>query len=278
MTSRVPNVLMPWLASTAATIIAASLPSAPVHAAPPGWRLVWSDDFDEFDQQKWRRVASDQPTNNSLHAYLPEQVSVSDGKLVILSENKPSGELPYRSGQVISRSAQRLGRWEVRAQLPATPGLWPAIWLLPDAPWPSKGEIDIMENRGNQPTLTSSAFHWGASEPYEHHFKTIEQQTSLVGRLVRYPESFHVYAVEWLEDQLRFYVDDVHTGTFYSDEVGDFLPRLSTPMRLILNTAVGGDFLPPPDETTVWPAAILDRLGACVRASGEARRTQVDQR
>ena len=24
-------------------------------------------------------------------------------------------------------------------------------------------------------------------------------------------------------------------------------------MRLVINTAIGGHFLPPPDETTVWP-------------------------
>ena len=226
-------------------------------AGPPGWRLAWSDDFDALDEKIWRLVDSHDPTNNSQHAYLPSQMSVSDGKLVILSENKPSGDLPYRSGQVISRSAQRLGRWEVRARLPTTRGMWPAIWLLPDAPWPSQGEIDIMENRGNQPTLTSCAFHWGASDPYEHHYKTIEQQTSIAGRLVRYPDDFHTFAADWLEDQLRFYVDDVHIGTFYSDEVGDFLPRLTAPMRLIINTAVGGHFLPPPDESTVWPQRML---------------------
>jgi len=41
-----------------------------------GWRLVWSDDFNTFDDQKWDRVESYQPTNNSKHAYLPEQISV----------------------------------------------------------------------------------------------------------------------------------------------------------------------------------------------------------
>ena len=52
-------------------------------------------------------------------------------------------------------------------------------------------------------------------------------------------------------------VDDVHYATFYSDECGDFLPRLIAPMRLVINTAIGGDFLPPPDETTVWPQEFL---------------------
>ena len=160
----------------------------PVDLSPPGWRLVWSDDFDSLDDTKWERVKSHKPTNNSRQAYLPEQVFVREGNLVILSENKLADGLPYRSGQVISKHAQRLGRWEVRARIPGTRGMWPAIWLLPDGPWPSLGEIDIMENRGNQPTITSNAFHWGSNSPYAHHFHAMEQQTTQAGKPVTYAE------------------------------------------------------------------------------------------
>jgi beta-glucanase (GH16 family) len=232
----------------------------PPAAAPPGWRLVWSDDFDAFDGEKWDRVDSYQPTNNSKQAYLAEQVSVADGNLALTAEKKPAGELPYRSGQVISKYEQRLGRWEVRAKLPTTPGMWPAIWLLPTESkvrWPSGGEIDIIENRGNRPTLTSSAFHYGTNPPFEHSFVFGEQQTSRDGKLVSYPEGFHTYAVDWLDDQLRFYVDDVNYYTVYDEEVGGYLSQHTLPMRVMLNTAVGGDFLPGPDESTVWPQKFL---------------------
>jgi alpha-glucosidase len=249
----------------------------PSDAAPPGWRLVWQDDFDKLDESKWQRVRSFKPTNNSLQAYLPEQVTVADGKLVILSENKPAGDLAFRSGQVKSKRAQLRGRVEVRAKLPGTRGMWPAIWLLPDGPWPSEGEIDLMENRGSQPTLTSSAFHWGTSSPYSHHFFAVEQQTSLAGKLVRYPVGFHTYAVEWLPDQLRFYVDDVYHTIFYNDECGNVLPELKAPMRLVINTAIGGDFLPPPDETTQWPQRFeVDWVRVFERDETSADRTFVN--
>jgi beta-glucanase (GH16 family) len=239
---------------------ALSLAPVPTYAAPPGWRLVWSDDFDTLDDAKWEKVVSDRPTNHSKHAYLAEEVSVADGKLVLTSENKSSGDLPYRSGQVISKNQQRLGRWEVRAKLPTTPGMWPAIWLLATESkyrWPSGGEIDIMENRGNRPTLTSSAFHYGTNPPLQHDFVFSEQQALHDGTLVSYADDFHVYAVDWLEDQLRFYVDDVNYYTVYDDEVGGYLSQHTQPMRVMLNTAVGGDFLPGPDESTVWPQKFL---------------------
>lgn len=41
------------------------------------------------------------------------------------------------------------GRFEVRAKLPNTQGIWPAIWMMPAfakyGSWPASGEIDIME-------------------------------------------------------------------------------------------------------------------------------------
>lgn len=239
----------------------------------PNWRLAWSDDFDTLDRSKWRLYESYEPTNDSQHAYLPEQVTVRDGNLVIRSDNKSAGSLPYRSGQVYSERAQRLGRWEVRGKLPGTRGMWPAIWLLPDGPWPSEGEIDIMENRGNQPALTSSAFHWGTQTPYTHDYHAVEQQMSVDGKLVSYPDGFHIYAVEWCEDQIRLFIDDVHHATFYSDECGDYFSKLHAPMRLVINTAIGGHFLPPPDESTVWPQEFLiDWVRVYEPADGAAHR------
>ena len=45
------------------------------------------------------------------------------------------------------------GKVEARAKLPLGDWLWPAIWMLPLKQeyglWPTSGEIDIMESRGN---------------------------------------------------------------------------------------------------------------------------------
>ena len=239
-------------------------------ATPPGWELVWNDDFNAFDSSKWDKITSYQPTNNSQHAYLPQQVTTSDGYLVILSENVPAGGLPYRSGQVISKTSQRLGRWEVSAKLPTSAGMWPAIWLLPNTsiyPWPSQGEIDIMENRGSQPNLTSSAYHFGSNPPYFHDFDWAEQQTSQSGQLVNYHNGFHTYAVDWYNDRLQFYVDDVNFYTLYDQDVSNEISSSTAPMQLVINTAIGGDFLEEPNASTIWPQQFLIDSVRVFRAS-----------
>lgn len=228
--------------------------------APPDWNLIFEDNFDGVTLSNWDRANTNQPTNNSLQDYLPQQVSLSGGNLVITSENIPSRGLPYRSGLVSSKQTWHRGRFEVRADLPTSTGMWPAIWLLPQVqtwPWPSQGEIDIMENRGDQPNLTSSAFHYGTNPPFQHSFQYSEQQTARFGQLVDYHSGMHTYAVEWEAEQLRFYVDDVLHYTLYDDEVSGFLSNQSAPMNLIINTAVGGHFLENPNGSTQWPQQLL---------------------
>ena len=244
----------------------------------PGWTLLWEDDFSEFDADRWTKIDTNVPTNNSLQDYLPEQVTVENGMLVLTSEDVPSRGLPYRSGQVISKAEQLHGRWEVRAKLPATTGMWPAIWLLPDVTkhrWPSGGEIDIMENRGNQPKLTSSAFHYGTNPPYAHHFVFDEQQTSVGGALVNYHSSFHTYAVDWTESALRFYVDGVHYHTVHDEDVDGFLSQSVKPMQIVINTAVGGEFLPNPDSSTAWPQRFEIDWVKVYEAHPESRSSQL---
>lgn len=236
--------------------LAALLAGSTALAEAPKWKLAWQDDFTSLDESTWTLINTTKTTNNSLQAYLPELLTVENGKLVITATDEAYEELPYRSGQVISRAEQRFGRWEVRAKLPTSKGMWPAIWLLPDVkkhPWPSGGEIDIMENRGNQPLLTSSAFHYGTNPPFRHDFVFQEQQTTLDGKSVNYHDSFHTYTVDWTERYLRFYVDGVNHYTVYDQDVENFLSESTKPMQLVINNAIGGTFLPDPDATTEWP-------------------------
>jgi beta-glucanase (GH16 family) len=237
-----------------------------------GYDFAWSDDFsgDSLDLSKWTPSNTNVPTNNSQQDYLPEQVSVADGNLIITAENRPSRGLPYRSGLVTSTSIQKHGRWEVRARLPESTGMWPAIWLLSDERWPSGGEIDILENRGNEPYQVNAAFHYGTNPPFSHSFDDTTHGSFSNGVQTNFHDSFHTYAVEWDEKQIRYYVDDVHHWTVRDSDVNGFLTNGVDSMRLIINTAVGGNYLANPDQTTVWPQAFeIDQVNVYTKSNTE---------
>lgn len=232
-------------------------------AAPPGWMLTFQDEFDgqALNASQWDPINWTTPFNNERQAYHPSRATVENGNLVLTADDADYGGKSYTSGKVESKYVQQYGRWEIRAKLPGTQGTWPAIWLLPATEiynWPTQGEIDILENRGHQPHLTSSAYHWGPSVA-GHQYLSFEQSTSYQGVLDNYHEAFHTYAVEWDADKLRFFVDDVHYFSILDAWTGGFLSSQTAPMELVMNVAVGGDFVAgqQPDSSSVWPQQML---------------------
>ncbi|OBZ77191.1 Beta-1,3-glucan-binding protein [Grifola frondosa] len=105
------------------------------------------------------------------------------------------------------------GKVEVRAKLPRGDWLWPAIWMLPTnntyGAWPLSGEIDIMEARGNGPAYPAQGVNFVRASLNYGVLQTL--QTHLFGwwsqKQSSYDRAFHIYAVEWTPDWMRFYVD-----------------------------------------------------------------------
>jgi len=121
--------------------------------------------------------------------------------------------------------------------------MWPAIWLLPrNSAWPVGGEIDIMENVGNNTYFVKGSYHynWNPGSPISSNNDYITGEDFAAG--------MHTYAVEWEPDALRFYVDD----NLYHTVANPIQPD-TVPMSLIINLAVGGDWPGSPDGSTVFP-------------------------
>lgn len=216
------------------------------------WRLVWNDEFDgpAVDTSKWDVLTRRDSFNNELQYYRPQQASLVEGKLRITATNEPFDGKPYRSARLESRQAWAYGRFEVLAKVPTTKGIWPAAWLFPvNHPWPAGGEIDIVEHAGSQPTVVSSAYHWGASVQQHAWLSETHTAHDTNNQLINWSQDFHEYAAEWDPDRIRFYVD----GVLHFEVRGWQADISNTPMNFVLNVAVGGDFDGNPDGTTAFP-------------------------
>ncbi len=138
------------------------------------------------------------------------------------------------------------GRMEIRAKLPYGQGLWPAIWLMPTdsvyGGWPNSGEIDIMENLGNDTNTVMGTAHWAVNG--------VHTQSGASYHLPNggsFAADYHVFALEWEPGVLRWYVDGNLYHTVYQGAPFD------QRFYLILNVAVGGNWPGPPNSSTVFP-------------------------
>lgn len=226
----------------------------------PGWDLYWNDEFDgsTLDNQKWEALNRRDSFNNEKQYYHPNQVTLSGGNLQLTAIDTPRAGKAYQSGLITSRDLFGPGRFEARIDLPTSQGMWPAFWLNSNhVPWPQGGEIDIMENRGSQPNLVSSAYHWQTNPGPccdQHQFVYDEYTATEGGQPVDFHAGFHTYAAEWDDTSIRYFVDGnlYHTVNAARDR-----PIFETPKNIIVNLAVGGIFGGDPDGSTVWPQTML---------------------
>jgi len=185
-----------------------------------------------------------------------------------------SARLKTRKKDGTALFSQAYGRFEFRAKLPTGRGVWPALWMLPRddkyGPWPSSGEIDVMEARGQEPTKVLGTLHFGSRWP-----ANTEASREYVLPDRGTIADFHVYAVEWEPGEIRWSVD----GKTYSvqsfwwssgrtqegkgvkpakeSDLNPWPAPFDRPFYLVMNVAVGGRFLGKPDKTTVFPAEML---------------------
>jgi len=245
------------------------LPSPP----PAVWTLVWSDEFfgpdgSSPDRKKWTYDLGGKGWGNQeLESYTnrKENARIEKGNLVITalkeSFNGADGVArDYTSARLKTQGlfTQTYGRIEARIKIPEGQGMWPAFWMLgediPTTGWPKCGEIDIMENIGKEPATIHGSLHGPSTTAITSDLTAIFSLPTHEN----FANDFHLYAVEWEPDTVRFYVDSNLYATFHSADWpagGKWV--FDHPFFIILNLAVGGDWPGSPDASTKFPQSML---------------------
>ena len=219
------------------------------------YHLVWSDEFDYTgfpDPIKWSYSVGDGCPelcgwgNNELQYYTERRLKnarVVDGILTIEVHREKIGNRDFSSAKLttLNKADWKYGRFEIRAKLPTSRGVWSAIWMMPSdtseyGRWPYCGEIDIMENVGFDPDTIEASAHTGA------YYFTVGTQKHARHFLPNSDDEFHTYALEWEEDQFRVYADSTHYFTFQNEGTGYMEWPFDQPFYLILNIAYGGNW------------------------------------
>lgn len=222
-----------------------------------GWIKQLDEPFDSLTQ--WRSWTSG-AFNDELQFYQPDNLGVANSVLLIEARKEPRTgrtdpfnpalkSFAYTSGRIESTGAYSASdstprvRVMARIKLPSGYGMWPAFWSYGD-PWPTEGEIDILEARGEDPLRYSTNYFFGRAV-----------NENLVRDAVRVVESrsdlqdcWHVYEVIWARHSLTFLLDgrvvDVKRGGYVRSLFG-------RRQRVALNLAVGGNFFTALDTSRI---------------------------
>ena len=226
------------------------------------YNLVWEEKFTNniLDDNQWNIEIRDPGwVNNELQAYTNESknLSISNNNLVIKTIKEKYKNADYTSGRINTQGKAnwKYGRFEIRAKIPKTKGVWPAIWLLSesisDEGWPKCGEIDIMEHINDEDIIYGTIH----SEQYNH-----MTDTQIGGNIhiEDLDSKFYTFGLEWNEDALVWFIDN---KIFHRVDKIDYFKSgwpFDKNYFLIINQAIGGFWPGDPDEDFDSSEFIID--------------------
>lgn len=226
-------------------------------AQAPCSKLIFADEFNgtSIDLAKWSVTTGNGCPglcgfgNSELQSYTnnANNIRVTDGNLVLEAKRENVNGSQFSSAKVLTQGKVffTYGRVEARMKLPSGNGVWPAFWMLPEVSnWPTTGEIDIMEVRGDQMTKSAGTLHYGTPGANQWDGNDYYLPTGAGN----FADSYHVFAVEWKENSIQWFID----GALFKSETKN--PNTLSPQsnnnpwpwdknyHIILNLAIGGWF------------------------------------
>jgi beta-glucanase (GH16 family) len=107
-----------------------------------------------------------------------------------------------------------------------------------------------MEYLGSKPAEIIGTIHYGGTWPDSR-----SSTTEYVLPSGTFHDDFHVFAVEWEETEIRWYVDDVHYATVaeWNSTAEPYPAPFDVEFHMLLNLAVGGNLPGAPDANAQFP-------------------------
>lgn len=213
-----------------------------------GWTRIFDEPFANLNN--WN-IWTGGAFNNELQYYRAANLSINSGNLKItaVKENITGATTPwdatqktfnYTSGRIETKtlfsasSSMPKVRMVTRIKLPSGYGMWPAFWSYGD-PWPTQGEIDILEARGQEEYTYYTNYFYGKTA----NRNLVKNATATITSAASLQSCWHVYELIWSQNSLEFYLDGVLVNT----KSGGYVPNLfGKKEKITLNLAVGGNF------------------------------------
>lgn len=250
-----------------------SLASAGSPPNYPGFRTLWSETFSGSAGQlpntnNWNLITGVK-TNNEIQDYTTSSrnMQLSGGGTLQIVPWNSGGR--WTSGRIESKVTfvppkDRVTMFEGVIRFGDHPtdrkqGIWPAFWMLGDSihygtPWPNCGELDIIETINGVPTGYGTV-HCGSFPGGPCNEPVGRAATAAIT-----PSGWHRYTIKidrragnWRDEVIQWERDGQAYHTLRGSDINDegvWGTLAHSPMFLILNVAVGGDWPGMPNGAT----------------------------
>lgn len=213
---------------------------------PKNMKLIFSDDFQFFDQSKWR---IGQPWG-LFHPDFPYQyygeksVLVKNNKLILSQFLDPKDltfgnddkiyKIPQSVGLVTSYNSFGYGFYKFRINLPVGVGLWPAVWISCVDSWPP--EIDILEAYSDK----NSNYGQDLQSNFHYNIGQYKESSGARNHPVLSTEQDIVVSCYWTEDFIKIYYNGYLVRVITEKKTLEWFRGKK--MLIILNNAIRPEY------------------------------------
>ena len=216
---------------------------------PGNWTMTLNEDFNgsTADASRW----SVNGTNywDKVSHFSKQNVTIADGHATLRFEKRhghanddpAQPETDYTTGFLTSvgKWTQRYGYFEARVKLPKAPGLWPAVWMMPDRGPQATGDRQSTNNGGMEydfiehltrfgPNRYNVALHWDG-------YGADHKKTGDDGIYVQPDaEGYVVAGFLWQPGKVVFYANGKEVAHRADSRIGD------VPSYLLVTLVAGG--------------------------------------
>jgi beta-glucanase (GH16 family) len=217
-----------------------------------GWKLLWQDDFegDSLNTMRWWAQEREDPASLCYITSKKENLFIREGFLNIVNLKEQYKGSQYTGAMVFASERVEPDSYvEVSMKIAKGKGFWPCFWFWSGSD-STYQELDIAEYKGSRPKEFQISNHfWNNTlKKIDTQWRSIYPRNSLEGKHIDMSEGFHIYGVEWLQDKLVVYMDNVKIF-----ETNKNVPK--RPMGLILSMGTGG-MDGKPNRKTIFPATL----------------------
>ena len=226
-----------------------------------GYSLIYQENFDNQEnlEKNWDfeiGTGNYGWGNNEKQYYRTsnDNIFIKDNQLHIKAKKEHILNNNYSSGRLSTKNTFYFtyGYVKTRLKFPKVDGLWPTFWMLgvnnEEVSWPKCGEIDIAETKNNNDNVIS-VVHW-----YDDGVKN-HAQYGTYDKIVKDKDEFHIYELLWDEKYIRIYYDEVQICNMNIETIKT--DAFTKPFYLILNVAVGGNFVDRPIDDNNLPSEMV---------------------
>ncbi len=209
--------------------------------------LIWSEEFEgsNLDNSTWTYDLGDGSAfgipgwgNQEVQTYTAssKNLKIANGFLTITALRENLDGKSYTSARIKSQNkfSFKHGQLKVRAKFPQSKGTWPAVWLmganLDAVGWPNCGEIDLVEQNGQEKNKVLGTVHWKNNADNTNAKFSDEITAANIGA------DFKEYRLIWNEKTIKMYVESVK---YFDINLNESLP-FNQEFFVLLNVAMGG--------------------------------------